>query len=172
MVRRSTASLLLLALALALVGGGGVAAGVVFADNAGRFSFTVPDGWEMTPPGDENIVVQCFDPGTGGSFGVLAIDAPSGATLEQIVSASIREFAKRDEYQADSDGAKNSTVGGVRAKSFMYSSRNRSGTPVVTRVWFVINDGTLYTLNFAATPDAADAFAPATTIVLDSWEFA
>lgn len=172
MVRRLMAPLALFALLFGLVAGSaqGVAAATAYTCPNRVCTFSVPDGYTEVSKDDTGIALQ--DQNTGGVFVVVLRDAPSGMSLNDLVENSIEEYAVRPAFQASDRGIEDESVNGLRGKSFTFLSNNRSGTNVLTTVYFFVNGDVFYTLYFATTPDTARAFNVGAVEVLDSFMFA
>lgn len=171
MARRRMTPLALFAFAFALLIGTAPA-----ADAATRYtcpnrvcSFSVADTFAEVGSDDTSLTLR--DEQTGGVFAVLLQEAPQGASLDTLTLASVGEFAKRDGFQADPVGIRDETVGGATGKSFTFASNNSSGAVVIGKVYFFVQNGVFYALNFATTPESADAFIGAANDILASFRF-
>ncbi len=172
MTRRLVAPMALFALLFALVAGSaqGVAAATNYTCPGKVCTFAVPDSYTEISKGDMSITLQ--DQSTGGVFGLVLIATPSGVSLNDLVVASVDEFALRTAFQASDRGIEDESVNGLRGKSFTFTSNNSSGTTVLTTVYFFVNGDVFYTLFFAATPDTAKAFNGGAVEILSSFQFA
>lgn len=159
-----------LALLGLLVGtAGSVAADTDYTCPNNTCTFSIPDYYSKLDSDSTSITFK--DANSGGVFQVILADFPAAATLDDAVTVVVGQFSTQDSYQADPSGVQNETLSGNPARSFLFSSKNDSGTTVETKVFFSVYQGKLYMLAFHTTPDAEDAFVAGAKGVFDSWQF-
>lgn len=105
------------------------AQGTTYTDPNGRYSFTVPSGWQPGPPPQTGSL----PPGTAiggvfaapaplnGNFNVVTVTVPTGVSLDDVVTQSRDNVAKSlPGYQEGPGGIQNLTLGGQPARRYDY----------------------------------------------------
>ena len=151
------------------------AQGTTFTDPQGRFTFTVPSGWQQgNPPPSANlppgtVVGAVFSAAAplNGNFNVVTIAAPAGGNLDQIAAQSQAGVAQSlPGYQEAPGGIQSLTVAGQPARRYDYfltppQSGRLHGAQIITQ-----QANTLYVLTFtAAENDFTTFFQQAGTLL-------
>ena len=157
-----------------------VEAAGTYTDPQGRFSFTIPDGWQQgSPPQGTNL-----PPGTmlGGvfnaaaplnaNFNIVTVSVPSGVDIGQIAIQSRAGVAQSiPGYQEGPGGIQSLTVAGQPARRYDYfftvaqASRLR-GAQVIT-----MQANTVYVLTFTAAENDFNTFFQQAGTALNSFAF-
>lgn len=166
---------------LALCSAAAVAAqGATFTDPQGRFSFTVPNGWQQgSPPPSANlppgtVVAGVFNAPApvNGNFNVVTVAVPAGASLDQIVPQSRAGVAQSlPGYQEGPGGIQNLTVGGQPARRYDYFATPPQAGKLHGAQVLALQANTVYVLTFTAPDDQFDAFFQQGSAALNSFKF-
>lgn len=160
---------------------GAVAAqGTTYTDPQGRYSFTVPSGWQPGPPPQNTNL----PPGTAvggifaapaplnGNFNVVTVAVPAGVNLDQIVTQSRAGVAQSiPGYQEVAGGIQSVTVGGQSARRYDYfltppGSGKLHGAQIIA-----LQGNTVYVLTLTAAENDFNTFMQQATTLLDSFKF-
>jgi len=172
MHKRFVSSVLAVVMLMGLTVGGatGVAADTDYTCPDNSCSFTVPDYYSKLNNDSTSITFKDAD--SGGVFAVLVSpNFPGAATLDDVAAVLVDQFSQSAGYQADPSGVKTTKLGTTPARSFSFLSNSSSGVVVDTVVFFAVNQGQLYALTFAATPDKEDTFVASAKDVFASFSF-
>ncbi|MDQ2786462.1 MAG: DUF1795 domain-containing protein, partial [Chloroflexota bacterium] len=147
---------------------GAVAAqGTTYADPQGRFTFTVPAGWQQgslpqgttLPAGTAIGAVFTAAAPLNGNFNVVTVAVPAGTNLDQVVTQSRAGVAQSlPGYQEGPGGIQNLTVGGQPARRYDYSlsppqAGTLHGTQIITQ-----QANTIYVITFTAAENDFNTF--------------
>lgn len=142
------------------------AQGATFADPQGRFTFTVPTGWQQgsvppntnLPAGTAISAVFAAAAPLNGNFNVVTVAVPTGVSLDQVVTQSRAGVAQSlPGYQEGPGGIQNLTVGGQPARRYDYLlSPPQAGTLHGAQIITMLAN-TVYVITFTA---AENDFAP------------
>lgn len=159
---------LMFAALLGLCAVGPVAAqGTTFADPQGRFTFTVPAGWQQgSVPANTNLpagtaigaVFTAAAP-LNGNFNVVTVAVPTGVSLDQVVTQSRAGVAQSlPGYQEGPGGIQNLTVGGQPARRYDYfltppQAGKLHGAQIIT-----MQANTIYVITFTAAENDFNTF--------------
>ncbi len=171
---------------LLLIGGvmtlifSGVLSAASYADPQGRFSFTVPDGWQQAPPPSGLNLPQ----GTSFAVGymvpalktnnfptnvsIVTITLPAAAPLADVASGALSQLAQTPGYQAVGSGLTNLTLGGKPAAMFQYTLTDQGKTAHLEQI-VTLNGTTAYLITLAADPADFAALAQQAGPMLSSW---
>ncbi len=175
MTRRAVMPLLLALCALVIGSSAANAASTPFADPLSRFSFTLPDGWQAQSDVSDNATFVFTDVPDNATFVITMQPKPESGTLADVTQAFVSIASLSPQYQADAAGVRDTTIGGVPAKTFVYTAQGNSdaNATTTTQVYTLIHkDLSLYQFTLAAPPDKAPAAMAAAKSLLDSWMFA
>lgn len=145
---------------LGLCAAGTVAAqGTTYADPQGRFTFTVPAGWQQgsLPPGTNlpagtavGAVFAAAAP-LNGNFNVVTVAVPTGVNLDQVVTQSRAGVAQSlPGYQEAPGGIQNLTVGGQPARRYDYLLSPPQGGTLHGAQVITMQANTVYVITFTA----------------------
>lgn len=172
MYKRFVSSVLAVMMLIGVTIGGAtsVAADTDYTCPDNSCSFTVPDYYSKLDSDSTSITFKDAD--SGGVFAVLVSpNFPGAATLDDVATVLVDQFSQSAGYQAGASGVQTTKLGTTPARSFSFLSNNSSGVQVDTVVFFAVNQGRLYALTFAATPDKADTFVTSAKDVFASFSF-
>lgn len=143
------------------------AQGTTFSDPQGRYTFTVPNGWQAEPPPQNTNV----PPGTAiggvftapaplnGNFNVVTVSIPTGANLDQITTQSRASVAQSvPGYQEGPGGIQNLTLGGQPARRYDYFLTPQQGGKLHGAQVIALQNNTVYILTFTAAENDFDTF--------------
>lgn len=153
---------------LGLCAVGPVAAqGTTYADPQGRFTFTVPSGWQQQslppntnlPAGTAIGAVFSAAAPLNGNFNVVTVAVPAGVSLDQVVTQSRAGVAQSlPGYQEVAGGIQNLTVGGQPARRYDYLlSPPQAGTLHGAQV-ITMQANTIYVITFTAAENDFNTF--------------
>lgn len=153
------------------------AQGATYTDPQGRFTFTVPSGWQQgNPPPSANL-----PPGTvvgavfsapaplNGNFNLVTVAIPAGTNLDQVATQSRAGVAQSlPGYEEAPGGIQNLTVAGQPARRYDYfltppQSGRLHGAQIITE-----QANTLYVLTFTAAENDFNTFFQQAGTVLNS----
>ena len=143
------------------------AQGTIFADPQGRFTFTVPSGWQQQSlPPNTNLpagtaVGAVFSAAVplNGNFNVVTVAVPAGVSLDQVATQSRAGVAQSlPGYQEVAGGIQNLTVGGQPARRYDYLlSPPQAGTLHGAQV-ITMQANTVYVITFTAAENDFNTF--------------
>ncbi|MGI8689895.1 MAG: DcrB-related protein [Thermomicrobiales bacterium] len=153
---------------LGLCAAGPVAAqGTTYADPQGRFTFTVPSGWQQgslppntnLPAGTAVGAVFSAAAPLNGNFNIVTVAVPAGVSLDQVVTQSRAGVAQSlPGYQEVAGGIQNLTVGGQPARRYDYLlSPPQAGTLHGAQV-ITMQANTVYVITFTAAENDFNTF--------------
>jgi len=154
------------------------AQGATYADPQGRFTFTVPTGWQQgsLPPGTNlpagTAVGAVFTAAAplNGNFNVVTVAVPAGVSLDQVVTQSRAGVAQSlPGYQEGPGGIQNLTVGGQPARRYDYLlSPPQAGTLHGAQV-ITMQANTIYVITFTAAENDFATFFQQGSAALNSF---
>ncbi len=156
------------------------AQGATFTDPQGRYSFTVPSGWQQgSPPPNTNLPpgttiggVFTAAPPLNGNLNIVTVAVPAGVNLDDIVTQSRAGVAQSvPGYQEGPGGIQNLTVGGQAARRYDYfltpaGSGRLHGAQVIT-----LQANAVYITTFTAAENDFATFFQQGTTALNSFKF-
>lgn len=156
------------------------AQGTTYSDPQGRYSFTVPTGWQQgNAPANTNLPAGTVIGGVfnapaplNGNFNVVTVIVPAGVNLDQVVTQSRAGVAKSlAGYQEGPGGIQSLTLGGQPARRYDYfltppQSGRLHGAQVIT-----VQGNTVYVLTFTAAENDFNTVFQQGTTVLNSFTF-
>ncbi len=131
------------------------AAATPFADPLSRFSFTLPDGWQAQSDISDNATFVFTDVPDSATFVITVQPKPESGTLADVTQTFVSIASLTPQYQADMAGVQDATIGGVPAKTFVYTAQGNSdaNATTTTQVYTLIHkDLALYQFTLAAHP--------------------
>lgn len=158
------------------------AQGTTYTDPQGRYSFTVPSGWQQgSPPPNTNLpagtaigAVYTAAPPLNGNFNIVtvAVPADAGVNLDQIVTQSRAGVAQSvPGYQEGPGGIQNLTVGGQPARRYDYFLTPQGAGRLHGAQVISLQANTVYINTFTAAENDFDAFFQQGMTGLNSFKF-
>jgi photosystem II reaction center protein PsbP len=146
------------------------AAATTYTDPQGRFSFTVPDGYQKTDVGDTRIAYISPTYARANVI-VSAHTGASGTSLDDTASAILKtaEDTLKD-FQPGPNGIQTVTIAGKSARRYEYTA-TIGGAHVHGVQYLVINGDTGYFLTFTASEADFTGFVKESMGILDSFTF-
>lgn len=156
------------------------AQGTTYTDPQGRYTFTVPSGWQpATPPQSANL-----PPGTAiggvftapaplnGNVNVVTVAVPAGANLDQIVAQSRANVAQSvPGYQEGPGGIQNLTLGGQPARRYDYFLTPQQGGRLHGAQVIALQGNAVFVITFTAAENDFDTFFRQGAPILNSFTF-
>jgi hypothetical protein len=156
------------------------AQGTTYTDPQGRYSFTVPSGWQAGSPPQGTSLPQgttiggvfAAAPPLNGNLNVVTVTVPAGANLDQIVTQSRAGVAQTiPGYQEAPGGIQNLTVGGQSARRYDYlltppGSGRLHGAQVIA-----LQGNAVFVLTFTAAENDFNTFMQQAATLLSSFKF-
>ncbi|HEY7907940.1 MAG TPA: DcrB-related protein [Thermomicrobiales bacterium] len=156
------------------------AQGTTYTDPNGRYSFTVPSGWQPSPAPQTGSV----PPGTAiggvftapaplnGNFNVVTVTVPSGVPLDQIVTQSRDNVAKSlPGYQEGPGGIQNLTLAGQPARRYDYFLTPPQGSRLHGAQVIALQGNAVFVLTFTAAENDFNTFFQQGAPALSSFTF-
>lgn len=156
------------------------AQGTTYSDPQGRYTFTVPSGWQTAsppqganlPPGTAISGVFTAPAPLNGNLNVVTVSVPAGASLDQIVAQSRANVAQSvPGYQEGPGGIQNLTLGGQPARRYDYLLTPQQGGKLHGAQVIALQANTVYVLTFTAAENDFDTFFRQGAPVLSSFTF-
>lgn len=180
MIRHAWKALIVVTL-LGICSIGGVAAqGTTYTDPQGRYSFTVPSGWQAgSAPQGTNLPQGTAIGGIfgapaplNGNFNVVTVAVPAGVNLDQLVTQSRAGVAQSvPGYQEVAGGIQNTTVGGQSARRYDYSLTPPGSGKLHGAQVIALQGNTVYVLTFTAAENDFNTFFQQGSGILNSFKF-
>jgi hypothetical protein len=156
------------------------AQGATYTDPQGRYTFTVPSGWQLAaPPQSANL-----PPGTAissifsaaaplnGNFNVVTVAVPAGASLDQIVTQSRDNVAKSlPGYEEGPGGIQNLTLGGQPARRYDYFLTPPQAGKLHGAQLIALQGNTVFVLTFTAAENDFNTFFQQSGGILSSFTY-
>jgi hypothetical protein len=146
---------------------GAASTGMVYTDPQGRFSFTVPDGYQQAPllPQQSDVVARFMSQAVSGVLLVNIQNMEPGATLELKTEVTQKAASKFPGYQALTAQPTPVTVAGQPGREFEFLLTENGGRIYHTLLVTTVRGNDFYTLNieieekdFAANVEQAKTF--------------
>ncbi len=143
------------------------AQGTTFTDLQGRFSFTVPSGWQQgsvppntnLPPGTVIGAIFAAPAPLNGNFNVVTVAIPAGVNLDQIATQSRASVAQSlPGYQEGPGGIQNLTVSGQPARRYDYFLTPPQAGKLHGAQVLALQANTLFVITFTAAENDFDTF--------------
>jgi hypothetical protein len=154
------------------------AAPTTFTDPQGRFSFTVPDGYQqqsVTPTtstsAPSSLIAAFFSPKyNGANVNVGAVSgAPSGISLDQLADQVLKSVSDTfKDFQRGPKGIESTTLGGQPARRYEYFA-TVSGARFHGVQYLTIAKGSAIFLTFTASDNDFNAFINESKGIVDSF---
>lgn len=156
------------------------AQGTTYTDPQGRYTFTVPGGWQPAtapqsanlPPGTAVGGVFTAPAPLNGNFNVVTVTVPAGANLDQIVAQSRANVAQSvPGYQEGPGGIQSLTLGGQPARRYDYLLTPQQGGKLHGAQVIGLQANTVFVLTFTAAENDFDTFFRQGAPALSSFTF-
>jgi len=169
---------------VALLGGCSITAvgaqGATYTDPQGRYSFTIPSGWQQgSPPPNANLPpgttlggIFTAAPPLNGNINIVTVPVAAGANLDDIATQSrVGVSQSVPGYQELPGGIQNLTVGGQAARRYDYlltpsGSGRLHGTQIIA-----LQANTVYIVTFTAAENDFNTFFQQGATLLTSFKF-
>ncbi len=157
-----------------------IAQGTTFTDPQGRFSFTVPSGWQQgSPPPNANlppgtVISAVFNaaPPVNGNLNIVTVAVPAGANLDQITTQSRAGVAQSvPGYEEGPGGIQNLTIGGQPARRYDYFVTPAQGGRLHGAQVINLQANTVYVTTFTAAENDFNTLYQQGSVILSSFKF-
>lgn len=156
------------------------AQGTTYTDPQGRYSFTVPAGWQPTtppqtgnlPPGTAISGVFNAAPPLNGNINIVTVALPSSVPLDQVATQSRDNVAKSvPGYQEIAGGIQSTTLGGQPARRYDYALTPPNSPKLHGAQVLAVQGNTVFVLTFTAADADFATFFQQGSGILSSFKY-
>lgn len=144
-----------------------------YTDPHGYFTFTIPDGYDTSPPSLQQSLPQFYSQAySPATFTVSFEDTVPDAAIDSLTQTRLQ--TSLDKYRGatlTSSGIVETVIGGRTARWYEFVQAVGPSFRWQTRQYVVLEDRRVITISFSAFTKDFDAFLNETDIVLQSFEF-
>jgi hypothetical protein len=160
----------------ASAGNGGTPAGVSgnkYTDPQGRFTLTIPQGWQVQNTSGASVDFEATPNTLKGAFQIAAEDVGAGTTIDDYASGTMDSIKQSiNNYQDVQGGIQQTTVGGLPARRFDFTGQDSATNTNLRAAVIVVEKGTTaYGFLIAADPADFDAVFAQAKQFIDSFSF-